>query len=131
MTRFPLALLVLTTLACGMTAPILSSDGQKGSATVNMATHVNTPITSNLAESVFVVTADSLHVRVFPQASARSVRFLVAGDEVMGFCYKFDRDEDGVIEEIWLGFERNPDGEPTKFAAVLFDGEWLMEGNCQ
>ena len=127
MNRFLLAMFVLTTLACGMMTPV-PSGGQLG---VKLPTATLAPITSNLAESVFIVTADSLHVRVFPQASARSVRFLVAGDEVMGFCYKFDRDEDGVIEEIWLGFERNPDGEPTKFAAVLFDGEWLMEGNCQ
>lgn len=126
--RLGLSLLAVLTLACGMTAPIPSSDGQLG---VKLPTATLAPITSNLAESVFVVTADSLHVRVFPQASARSVRFLVAGDEVMGFCYKFDRDEDGVIEEIWLGYERNSDGEPTLYAAVYFDGVYLMEGNCQ
>lgn len=115
-------------LACGMAAPIPSSDGQKGSATVNMATHVNTPITSNL-ESVSIVTADVLTVRVCPAQECQVAYrdgaefYFHKGDPVMGACYRF-------VDEIWLGFDF-VNGEPTKFAAVLFDGEWLMEGNCQ
>ena len=110
-------------LACGMTAPDPSSDGQTGSATVNMATHVNTPITSNLAESVFIVTADSLQIRPCPYKDDETCppyqRGFVQGDVVMGFCRYF---EDGSI---WLEF----DGQ--KYAAVYFDEVWLMEGNCQ
>lgn len=117
------AVVMLIILACGMTAPLPSSDGQKGSATVNMATHINTAVpVESLLEAVFVVTADSLQIRPCPYRNDETCppfeRGFVAGDVVMGFCRTF---EDGSI---WLEF----DGQ--KYAAVLFDGEWLMMGDC-
>lgn len=109
-------------LACGVTAPVPSPEGQKGSATVSMATHANAPITNNL-ESVFVVTADSLQIRPCPYKDNETCppyqRGFVTGDVVMGYCRYF---EDGSI---WLEFDGN------KYAAVYFDEVWLMEGNCQ
>ena len=122
--RLGLSLLAVLTLACGMTAPIPSSDGQKGSASVNKEAHINTPapITSNLAESVFIVTADSLQIRPCPYKDDETCppyqRGFVTGDVVMGYCRYF---EDGSI---WLEF----DGQ--KYAAVYFDGVYLMEGDC-
>ena len=123
MNRFLLAMFVLTTLACGMTAPIPSSDGKLGSWQVLTPTPTPAPITSNLAESVFIVTADSLQIRPCPYKDDQTCPpyqyGFVAGDVVMGYCRYF---EDGSV---WLEFDGN------KYAAVYFDEVWLMEGNCQ
>lgn len=121
-------LLALASLACGMTATIPPSDGRIGSwREVSTAT----AIVDTTHEVVFLVVVDSLHIRTATNQDAPSTGFLVRDMAVMGTCYKFDRNEDGIIEEIWLGFDRNPDGEPTLFAAVLFDGEAMMQGDCE
>ena len=123
MTRLRYTILVISSaliLACGMTAPIPSSDGRLG---VKLPTATLAPITSNLAESVFIVTADSLQIRPCPYKDDQTCPpyqyGFVAGDVVMGYCRSF---EDGSI---WLEFDGN------KYAAVYFDEVWLMEGNCQ
>lgn len=118
------AVVMLIILACGMTAVPPSRDGQLGVKLSKTATHIDTsPTAPDVLESVFVVTADSLQIRPCPYRNDETCppfeRGFVAGDVVMGFCRTF---EDGSI---WLEF----DGQ--KYAAVLFDGEWLMEGVCQ
>lgn len=130
MTRL-IILLALASLACGMTATIPSSDGHLGGNVSIAATVTDTPkVTfSTEAESVFVVTADVLTVRVCPAQQCQVAYrdgaewYLRRGDVVMGGCYTFG-------QEVWLGFDHNADGEPTKFAAVLYDGQTFMKGNC-
>ena len=122
MTRPLIALLVSVLIfGCGMTAPVPSSDGKKGSLSV-VAEPTNYA-TLPVSEAVFVVIADSLQIRPCPYKDDETCPphqyGFVAGDVVMGYCRTF---EDGSI---WLEF----DGQ--KYAAVYFGGEWLMEGTCQ
>ena len=114
----------LTLIACGMTANIPPSDGQLPPQTVNTATPSQQIAPEVLiTESVFVVTADSLQIRPCPYKEDLTCppfeNGFVAGDVVMGYCRDF---ADGSI---WLEFDGN------KYAAIFYDGEWYMEGNCQ
>lgn len=121
---FSFVMLSFSILACGMTAPVPSSDGQKGSyVSITATAIVSSPIPSYLpTESVFVVIADSLQVRPCPYKEDLTCppfeNGFVAGDVVMGYCRYFG-------ENVWLEFDGN------KYAAIFYDGEWYMEGNCQ
>jgi hypothetical protein len=82
-------------------------------------------------EEVGLVIVDGIHIRTAPNENASSTGFVYRGDPVMGTCYKFDLNDDGVMDEAWLGIEKNPDREPTRWIAVYFDDTWYMEGACQ
>lgn len=116
-----LVVLYLTAVACGMTAPVPSSDGKKGSLSV-VAEPTNYA-TLPVSEAVFVVIADSLQIRPCPYKEDLTCppfeHGFVKGDVVMGYCKHF---ADGSI---WLEF----DGD--KYSAIFYDNEWLMEGVCQ
>ena len=117
------ALVMLIILACGMTANMPPSDGQLP-PDVNMATPSQQIAPEVLiTESVFVVIADSLQIRPCPYKEDENCppfeNGFVQGDVVMGYCRDF---EDGSI---WLEFDGN------KYAAIFYDGEWYMEGDCQ
>lgn len=115
--------LIVFIMGCGLPVTV----GSIGQKKIEPTVPVNT-IQSDFAEAVFVVTADVLTVRVCPAQECQVAYrdgaefYFYKGDPVMGACYRF-------VDEIWLGFDF-VDGEPTKFAAVLFDGVYLMEGSC-
>jgi len=120
-----LALALLLTIACGMTAPVPSSDGKIASRDVpQIATSAVTSLPISY-EEVGVVIADALNVRPCPEDSEACppLGHLNKGDAVMGACYQFGADW-------WLGFDR-VDEQPTRWIAVVFDGKRYVRGVCE